>query len=121
MASRSSRQSYSHNHNNGSSSSSTSTSSSSSSAAVSSRTTVGHAQPAHNSSGRPKPPSATSRRSVTPNSRTQSFHSDQGLSLSLTDTHAHKSICLVYLFWNWKYLLTFKCFDLFLISILELG
>ena len=89
MASRSSRQSYSHNHNNGSSSSS-STSSSSSAAAVSSRTTVGHAQPAHNSSGRPKPPSATSRRSVTPNSRTQSFHSDQGLSLSHTDTHAHK-------------------------------
>ncbi|XP_050250047.1 kinesin-like protein KIN-UC isoform X2 [Quercus robur] len=77
MASRSSRQSYSHNHNNGSASSSSTTSSSSSSAAVSSRTTVGHAQPAHNISGRPKPPSATSRRSVTPNSRTQSFHSDQ--------------------------------------------
>nr|XP_023912109.1 kinesin-like protein KIN-UC isoform X3 [Quercus suber] len=74
MASKSSRQSYSHNHNNGSSSSS---STSSSSSAPASRTTVGHAQPAHNSSGRPKPPSATSRRSVTPNSRTQSFHSDQ--------------------------------------------
>ncbi|XP_075671190.1 kinesin-like protein KIN-UC isoform X1 [Castanea sativa] len=81
MASRSSRQSYSHNHNNGSSSSSssstTTSSSSSSSSSAPSRTTVGHAQPAHNNSGRPKPPSATSRRSVTPNSRTQSFHSDQ--------------------------------------------
>ncbi|KAL4621528.1 hypothetical protein ACB092_06G234800 [Castanea dentata] len=80
MASRSSRQSYSHNHNNGSSSSSSSSSStttSSSSSSAPSRTTVGHAQPAHNNSGRPKPPSATSRRSVTPNSRTQSFHSDQ--------------------------------------------
>ena len=86
MASRSSRQSYSHNNNNNNNGSSSSSSSSSSSA-VSSRTTVGHAQPAHNSSGRPKPPSATSRRSVTPNSRTQSFHSDQGLSLSLSHTH----------------------------------
>ena len=120
MASRSSRQSYSHNNNNNNNGSSSSSTSSSSSSAVSSRTTVGHAQPAHNSSGRPKPPSATSRRSVTPNSRTQSFHSDQGLSLSLSHTHTHththtKSICLVYLFWNLKYLLTFKCFDLFLI------
>ncbi|KAM4104820.1 hypothetical protein ACJW30_06G187200 [Castanea mollissima] len=77
MASRSSRQSYSHNHNNGSSSSSSSSSSTTSSSSAPSRTTVGHAQPAHNNSGRPKPPSATSRRSVTPNSRSQSFHSDQ--------------------------------------------
>ncbi|KAM3698381.1 hypothetical protein ACB098_06G184300 [Castanea mollissima] len=79
MASRSSRQLYSHNHNNRSSSSSSSSSSTttSSSSSAPSRTTVGHAQPAHNNSGRPKPPSATSRRSVTPNSRSQSFHSDQ--------------------------------------------
>ena len=89
MASRSSRQSYSHNNNNNNNGSSSSSTSSSSSSAVSSRTTVGHAQPAHNSSGRPKPPSATSRRSVTPNSRTQSLHSDQGLSLSLSHTHTH--------------------------------